>query len=780
MNVKVTHISLILASALFVAPAVNAKLINYLATNDSAQDEPMEQGWLADHSGSGNGATDTADGFPTWIAKGENGRAQWKVVPIASEHAQASDYGWRLTTDMKVISGGMITNYYANGTNRVLPIISLNGNGELVVAFEGQSGSTVLATGESATDYHRYELIYHPGSTPTASFYFDGQLAVDQISPVSTTQNMMVWGNGSSHTNGVAAYREIQFEIQGDMIFAGPDRIPSIVTSSLTPGVVTAFSEKRVGGGDPGSINNTNDIITRVSHDGGVSWGNEINLTKQINASDSYDFSDPRPIYDKNTDRVLVSYVRWPTDAAQNGDKIKSWMPSGVFYNTYDVSTDNWQAPIDVTDQLKERSFQIAGWGGSEIYQRNANLNSQQDWRATAKVKVFDGAENRLQIANGIQSFELTLAIDSLGQLTASLNGEATPIVLKPAGDRVTAFYEYQFEYSASSGAVSLSVDNVQIASWQGQVSTDNLVGFGNADSAVDGRIHLQSISLTQQGASLVALDAYHLAQQNPADTVTDLQQLGWTKIKSGNTMSFYGHASVNPGPGHGIQLENQQSIMGTNNGRMIYPAITLDRYFLNVLSVYSDDGGLNWQSGSSLPLPYRWKSGTSMETLEPSEADLVELNNGHLLLTARLDFNKVVDGVNYGPRQQFLSTDSGESWQLMEGNNATVFSGMSTGTVDASITRFEEADGSRYLLFTNPQGSPSGTNGRQELGLWFSFDEGLSWKGPIQLVEGASAYSDIYQLDSTSAIVIVETNSSNMRILRVPITLLKQKAMAL
>ncbi len=135
---------------------------------------------------------------------------------------------------------------------------------------------------------------------------------------------------------------------------------------------------------------------------------------------------------------------------------------------------------------------------------------------------------------------------------------------------------------------------------------------------------------------------------------------------------------------------------------------------------------------------------------------------------------------MNYTRRQQFLSEDGGETWKLLAGNNASVFSNMSAGAVDASITRFREADGTGYLLFTNPQGEPAGANARQDLGLWFSFDEGQSWKGPIQLVEGASAYSDIYQLDDETAIVIVETNSSNMRILRVPVTLLKQKALAL
>ncbi|MGX9521802.1 exo-alpha-sialidase [Vibrio mediterranei] len=769
-----------LVMAIGTAPLANAELFDYMATTDPVKDQPSEQGWIADHSQSGSGALSTVDGVTAWVAQGEGGRAQWKTVLSDALKSQATNYGWRLSTEMRVVSGGMITNYYADGSQRVLPILSINSAGELVVEFEGRSGTTVLATGAAATDYHKYELVFHPGDNPNASFYFDGQLILDQISPSPTSQNMLVWGNGSTYTDGVSAYKNIEFEVQGDVIFNGPDRIPSLVASTETPGVVTAFAEKRVGGGDPGSAANTNDIITRVSTDSGVTWNTELNLTEQINANDDYDFSDPRPIYDSASDSVIVSYVRWPTDAAQNGDKIKSWMPSGVFYSTYDIATSNWLAPVNVTHQVKEHSYQIAGWGGSELYSKSATLNSNQDWQLNATLRIFDGAANRIQAADGARTFVVTFAVDPSGQLTAQLNGESSPVVVALSSGDVYGFHQYQIAYSALSNQASLLVDGNTLASWSGETSSSSLVEFGNADSSVDGRIHLQDIALEQSGVTLVSLDAAYLAQQDPASTTTDLEQLGWGKQKSGNTMSFYGHASVNPGPGHGIQLERQQAIAGSHNGRLIYPAITLDRYFLNVMSVYSDDGGQNWQTGASLPLPYRWKSASSLETLEPSESDLVELDNGHLLLTARLDFNKTVSGVNYGPRQQFLSEDGGKTWAMLSGNNADVFPGISSGTVDASITRFEEADGSRYLLFTNPQGSPSGASNRQDLGLWFSFDEGNSWKGPIQLVEGASAYSDIYQLDAETAIVIVETNSSNMRILRVPVTLLKQKALAL
>ncbi|EGQ7969438.1 sialidase [Vibrio cholerae] len=771
-NVKKTALTL----AMFgVVTSSNAALFDYNATSDTEFDSPAKQGWMQDNTNNGSGVLTNADGMPAWLVQGNGGKAQWTYSLSTNQHAQASSFGWRMTTEMKVLSGGMITNYYANGTQRVLPIISLDSSGNLVVEFEGQTGRTVLATGTAATEYHKFELVFLPGSNPSASFYFDGKLIRDNIQPTASKQNMIVWGNGSSNTDGVAAYRDIKFEIQGDVIFRGPDRIPSIVASSVTPGVITAFAEKRVGGGDPGALSNTNDIITRTSRDGGITWDTELNLTEKINVSDEFDFSDPRPIYDPSSNTVLVSYARWPTDAAQNGDRIKPWMPNGIFYSVYDVASGNWRAPIDVTDQVKERSFQIAGWGGSELYRRNTNLNSQQDWQSNAKIRIVDGAANQIQVADGGRKYVFTLSIDESGSLVANLNGVSDPIILQSERAKVHSFHDYELQYSALNRSTTLFVDGQAITTWTGEVSQENNIQFGNADAQIDGRLHVQNIALTQQGQNLVEFDAFYLAQQTP-EVEKDLEKLGWTKIKTGNTMSLYGNASVNPGPGHGITLTRQQNISGSQNGRLIYPAIVLDRFFLNVMSIYSDDGGSNWQTGSTLPIPFRWKSSSILETLEPSEADMVELQNGDLLLTARLDFNQIVNGVNYSPRQQFLSKDGGITWSLLEANNANIFSNISTGTVDASITRFEQSDGSYFLLFTNPQGNPAGTNGRQNLGLWFSFDEGVTWKGPIQLVNGASAYSDIYQLDSENAIVIVETDNSNMRILRLPITLLKQK----
>lgn len=752
--------------------SATAQIYDFVPSKHKHHDEPVEQGWVNDLSGDAYGEAMKNKKHAEWYVNGEDGRASWIITPTSSINSQASNYGWTLSTEMRVTSGGYLSNYYANGEHRYLPIISLNGD-QLVVEFEGVEGQTVLATGRQARKYHRYDIVYHPGTNPTASFYFDDKLIKKDWAPTATSQNMIAWGNGSSHVDGEALYRSVNFTLNGDPVFSSPDRIPSLVVSSETPGTVVIFAEKRVGGGDPGSVNNTNDIITRTSRDYGQTWGDEINLTEEINLSDDYDFSDPRPIYLEDEDEISLSYVRWPTGAAQNGDQIKYWMESGVFYSTYDVEDDRWSAPFDVTQNIKERTLQIVGWSGSEYYTKATNLVETDSWELDSKLKIYSGSSNDLSVSNGNQLFKVSFAIID-NELVAYLDGSSTAHVLREKGDNLAGFIDVSLRYDAEDTHAKLYIDDEFIADVDGIASSQSSVLFGQTDASVDGRIHIANVKLISNGQFIIDYDAEALALINPSEQNTSPEALGWVKNHSGRAYNFYGVASVNPGPGHGIQLEHQTDETGDNNDRLIYPAITLDKYFLNVSSVFSDDEGVTWEVGSHLPIPYRWLP-NHLETLEPSEADVVELTNGDLLLTSRLDFNKTVDDINYGPRHQFISKDGGMTWQMPENYGVTQFPNISKDAVDASITRFVEDDDTSYLLFTNPIGSTPGNTGRLNLGLWFSFDEGVSWKGPVQLVNGGSAYSDIYQLDSENAMVIVEDNGPKIRTLTVPVTKLKQ-----
>lgn len=114
-NVKKTALTL----AMFgVVTSSNAALFDYNATSDTEFDSPAKQGWMQDNTNNGSGVLTNADGMPAWLVQGNGGKAQWTYSLSTNQHAQASSFGWRMTTEMKMLSGGMITNYYANGTQR--------------------------------------------------------------------------------------------------------------------------------------------------------------------------------------------------------------------------------------------------------------------------------------------------------------------------------------------------------------------------------------------------------------------------------------------------------------------------------------------------------------------------------------------------------------------------------------------------------------------------------------------------------------------------------------
>lgn len=754
--------------------ASQASLQSYDAGN--LNPNPTAQGWAADRSLSGTGSVDTTTGETLYLVDGTSGRSEWRMVPTAAVHSAANSFGWHYLVEMRLLEGGYFTNYYANGSKRYLPIVSLN-NGRLEVTLVGHAQTTpfVIATGVDATTFHRYEIVTLPNSNGMASFYVDGRLIAKDWPGSSTTQNFLTWGNGSSNVSGKALYRDVRFEVHGDPVFTSPDRIPSVIASKNGSGVVAIFAEQRIGGGDPGSTSNTNNIITRVSLDFGLTWGTPSNLSAPANTNNGFDFSDPRPVLDEANQRLLVTYAKWPTNAAQNGDVIKPWLDNALVFNEFDLVNKTWSLPTQLPNlSVKEQGLQIVALAGSHLYSRASNLVSTDTWRLNANLRIAGGGANIVSASNGSKLFQATFARTATDNLVVRLNGEANTYPLKGVNDRPFAFFDIEIAFNPVSQAATLKVDGVSIATWNGQSTTSSVVSFGNNDTAVDGRMHLTNIELTKNSSLAFKFDAAALTVLNPATNQTTPESQGWTKTTQGSGFTQYGDSSINPGPGHGIALSKQTFGQGEHNGRLIYPAIQLDKSFLNVVSIYSDDNGQQWQYGDELPLPYQW-SGTTLKTLEPSEADMVELTDGRLLMTVRLDFNQIVNGTNFGPRYQFVSNNGGETWSMLSGNGANVFPNISTGTVDAAITRIEQTDGSSYLAFTNPIGDLTTHAGRTNLGLWLSFDEGQTWKGPLQLVNGGSAYSDIIQINDSQMLVIFEDNSSQIRTMRLPIHLLRQ-----
>ena len=82
-------------------------------------------------------------------------------------------------------------------------------------------------------------------------------------------------------------------------------------------------------------------------------------------------------------------------------------------------------------------------------------------------------------------------------------------------------------------------------------------------------------------------------------------------------------------------------------------------------------------------------------------------------------------------------------------------------------------------LLFAAPLGDPVGSgNGRFNIGVWTSYDEGRTFINPVQFVDGFSAYSSIKRLhDGRIGLIFEATSSTRIRFLNFDIRHLENQA---
>lgn len=170
---------------------------------------PSRMGWTDSYSNAGTGVA-LDDGAPAWRADGSEGRATWSVNPSAATEALAALRGWRTESVLRVESGTYLTDYYADGSRRFLPILGLDGSGNLTVQLEG-GGFHVLATGAAATAYHTHEIRFDP-SSELATYSFDGT-AIETWAGSTTAQHQIVFGQGATSISGVGVYRSMRFEV---------------------------------------------------------------------------------------------------------------------------------------------------------------------------------------------------------------------------------------------------------------------------------------------------------------------------------------------------------------------------------------------------------------------------------------------------------------------------------------------------------------------------------------------------------------------------------------
>lgn len=165
-------------------------------------------------------------------------------------------------------------------------------------------------------------------------------------------------------------------------------------------------------------------------------------------------------------------------------------------------------------------------------------------------------------------------------------------------------------------------------------------------------------------------------------------------------------------GPGSGIQLAN---------GRLLIPCDHVEAGTKKNYShvVFSDDGGKTWQLGGSSP------------TDQVNECEVVELEDGRILLNMR----------SYDParKSRFVafSTDGGQSWSNMVCHETLI-----DPICQASIHRLATVanDGRSRILFSNP----ASRHARERMTVRLSYDEAATWPVSRVLHAGPAAYSSL------------------------------------
>lgn len=337
--------------------------------NGNLDASPDLLGWTNDSTLQGQGSLLDDNGDTVWQADGSAGKAEWEVIPDSQTNLDATNYGWSMSSTVKVLSGSYITNYYANGNKRYLVNLKIDSSGALVADVEGDAQYTLVSQ-QGSDQYHDYEVKYD-ASSQQATFWFDGE-KVTSWSGSTSNQNVIVFGNGSSGTSGVANYKNVRFEVTDSTqpialssVFVGGAegingmsnyRIPSIVQSQ--DNTLLAFSEGRPNGADPGASGLIN-ISLKRSLDLGKTW----QPVQIIEESSQYDFSDPRPLVDESTNTIFVFYTQWLDLCAQNGNCTG---PDDPNYLLFKSSTDNgqtWSNTVNVSDEVKDPTWRSINAG---------------------------------------------------------------------------------------------------------------------------------------------------------------------------------------------------------------------------------------------------------------------------------------------------------------------------------------------------------------------------------------------------------------------------------
>jgi len=164
---------------------------------------------------------------------------------------------------------------------------------------------------------------------------------------------------------------------------------------------------------------------------------------------------------------------------------------------------------------------------------------------------------------------------------------------------------------------------------------------------------------------------------------------------------------------------------------------------------LYSKDHGKTWKVAPGVDYPQ-----------ETTEAQVVELNDGSLMLNCR---------ISRGGRAVFTTKDLGETWTKHPTSGRGTFN--MTGCM-SSILRYsstKDGDDKDILIFSGP--ADGGKKRRSHMALRYSLDEGQTWSTPYVLDQLEGAYSCLTLVGegkNKDIGIIYEGSQSNMTFERV------------
>lgn len=186
------------------------------ATVDGYLTQPGNQFWA--HSGATTGTGINDGGTPAWQMV-TNPDGFWQITPVTvGDIALGNAIGWRLSTNLRMPNPGHDVNdaniqvSYGDGVNLWRVRFGSENDGDQVVRlFDGTANPTYTLQGLGNSAYHRYELVYDPGSL-TADLFVDGVEQISNWGGSAIAENAVRFGDVSGAGGGVVNYNLVQWE----------------------------------------------------------------------------------------------------------------------------------------------------------------------------------------------------------------------------------------------------------------------------------------------------------------------------------------------------------------------------------------------------------------------------------------------------------------------------------------------------------------------------------------------------------------------------------------